>query len=417
MIRRCLLIWSLVLCFAAPAFSQAIDQDALLLQLVAQQSQQLHTRDTMIVGDSVIVLCDTIWDIYPHPLCMPLMYVPAPIKSLSDTAPDNPYSIHAIRQKARVYIATHHADLFTSMSDPTRLEKVKIGTSKIQRAIVKDPLQDELDAARALRDVNSPWRREANLSLQITQNYATENWHQGSVNAFSMLWNAKAFANYKGEKISWDNSAEWRLGLSTISGDTLRKINTTDDIFHLNSKLGYQLHPRWYVSLFADFKTNLFPNFQKNSTGVNTTFLSPIRYNMGLGIDCKPIDGLSINISPATYKLVYALVIDPARLDVTSLGIEAGQHLNNEVGSSLSLEWKYKPLREIEIETRFYFFTNYKQIDTELEIDIDFIINRYMSAKLLLHPRYEGTVQATADTQPRLQFKELISLGFAHTFR
>jgi hypothetical protein len=138
---------------------------------------------------------------------------------------------------------------------------------------------------------------------------------------------------------------------------------------------------------------------------------------MGLGIDCKPIDGLSINISPATYKLVYALVIDPARLDVTSLGIEAGQHLNNEVGSSLSLEWKYKPLREIEIETRFYFFTNYKQIDTELEIDIDFIINRYMSAKLLLHPRYEGTVQATADTQPRLQFKELISLGFAHTFR
>ena len=413
----CVVIWSIVVCFAAPVYSQAVDDDALLLQLVAQQGQQLHTRDTIIVGDSIIVLCDTIWDTYSHPLCMPLMYVPAPLKSLSDTTPDNPYSIYAIRQKARTYIATHHADMYTSMSDPSRLKNVEIGTTRVQRAIVKSIQRDQLDAARALREVNSPWRREANLALQITQNYATENWHQGAVNAFSMLWNAKAFANYTSGKLSWENSAEWRLGLSTVSGDTLRKINTTDDIFHINSKFGYQLHPRWYVSLFADFKTNLFPNFQKNATGINTSFLTPIRYNMGLGIDCKPIDGLSVNFSPATYKLVYALITDPTRIDVTILGIKEGHNLHNEVGSSLSLEWKYKPLREIEIETRFYFFTNYKQVDTELEIDVDFIINRYMSAKVILHPRYEGTVQAVSDEKSRLQFKELISLGFAHTFR
>lgn len=47
--------------------------------------------------------------------------------------------------------------------------------------------------------MNSPWRRQANLSLQLTQNYATENWHQGAANAFAMLWAAKAFANYNKE--------------------------------------------------------------------------------------------------------------------------------------------------------------------------------------------------------------------------
>jgi hypothetical protein len=56
-------------------------------------------------------------------------------------------------------------------------------------------------------------------------------------------------------------------------------------------------------------------------------------------------------------------------------------------------------------------------VETELEIDVDFIINRYMSAKLLLYPRYDGTVEGTSEKRAKLQFKELISVGFAHTFR
>ena len=118
-----------------------------------------------------------------------------------------------------------------------------------------------------------------------------------------------------------------------------------------------------------------------------------------------------------TYKLTYALVDDPERVNVTDFGIETGLDALNEVGSSLRVDWKWKPLREIEIETRFYFFTNYKQVETELEIDVDFLINRYMSAKLLLYPRYDGTVEGTSEKRAKLQFKELISVGFAHTFR
>ena len=53
----------------------------------------------------------------------------------------------------------------------------------------------------------------------------------------------------------------------------------------------------------------------------------------------------------------------------------------------------------------------------ELEIDVDFIINRYMSAKLILHPRYDGTIEEVTEQKSKLQFKELISVGFAHTFR
>lgn len=407
------LLWSAV---AVNSQVQTSDSDVLLLELVAQQGRELH-RDTLVMHDSVVVVCDTMWKRYPHPLCLPLMYVPELLPSLSDTTPKNPYSIAAIRRNARRYITMYHADLYTAVSDPNRLKGVEIGHGKVQRAIVRDIQEDALDAARALRDMNSPWRRQANLSLQLTQNYATENWHQGAANAFAMLWAAKAFANYNKGNLSWENNAEWRVGVSTVSGDTLRKMNTTDDIFQIYSKFGYQVHKHWYVSMFADFRTNFFPNFQKNSNHLNTTFLTPIRYNMGLGIDYKPLKGLSVNISPVTYKLTYALNTDVERIDVNELGIETGSNMLNEVGSSVRVEWKWRPLREIELETKFYFFTNYKKVETELEIDVDFYINKYMSAKILLHPRYDGTVESTTDDKSRLQFKELISVGFAHTFR
>ena len=363
------------------------------------------------------VVCDTIWKSYPHPLCVPLMYVPAPMRSLRDTTPEDRYSIAAIRANARRYITTHCADLYTSVSDPNRLKEVELGTTKVRRATVKKLERDKLEASRALHQNLSPWRTEANLSLQLTQNYATENWHQGAANAFSMLWSAKAFANYKKNNISWENNAEWRMGVSTVSEDTLRKMNTTDDIFLIYSKLGYQVHAQWYVALFTDFRTNLFPNYKKNSTRLNTTFMTPIRYTVGIGVDYKPLEGLSVNLSPATYKLVYANLADATRVDVAEYGIEEGKKMLNEIGSSLRVEWKWKPLREIELETRFYFFTNYKQIETELEIDVDFIINRYLSAKLILHPRYDGTIEEVTNQKSKLQFKELISVGFAHTFR
>lgn len=415
MSRYYLFIVFLLVGIAPTTLAQTVDEDAMLIEIVAQQSRDLHTFDSILIGDSVVLIDDTI-EYYPHPLCIPLMYVPETFPPLTDTI-SNEYSIATIRRNARIYILHHHADLYVSTSNPNRLKSIEIGRTKVQRAIVKDIEQDKLDAARAIRDSFSPWRKEANVSLQVTQNYATENWQQGGVNAFSLLWSAKAFAHYKKDNISWQNDAEWRVGLSTVSGDTIHKMNTTDDVFKIYSKLGYQVHKKWYVTVYADFRTNLFPSFQKNSDKMNTTFLTPIRYSMGVGVDYKPIKGLSINLSPATYKLVYANMNDPERIAVTDYGIESGKKMLNEIGSSLRVEWKWKPLREIELETKFYFFTNYKQIETELEVNIDFIINRYLSAKLMVHPRYDGTIENVTDKKEQIQFKELISVGFAHTFR
>ena len=383
---------------------KALDEDAILLGLVAQQAQELHANDTA-------------WEQYPHPLCIPLMYVPPTFRALMDTTEDDLYSIDNIRANARRYITQHHSDMYVSISDPKRMKKLQMGHMQVQRAMIKDIEEDLLDKKRALRDQKTNWRRQLNLSLQITQNYATNNWYQGAANAFAMLAGVKGYANYKDEHIVWENSGEWRAGLSTVSGDSLRVIKVTDDVFRLNTKFGFQVHAKWYISAVGEFKTNFWPNYRTNSSQLSTTFLTPIRFNLGVGVDYKPIKGLSVNISPATYKMVYATISDAERVNVSDFGIEAGKNILNELGSSLRVDWKWRPLREIEMEANFYFFTNYQRVETELELDVNFIINRYLSAKLMMHPRYDSTIELAEGQKNKLQFKELISVGFSHTFR
>ena len=383
---------------------KALNEDAILLGLVAQQGQELHANDTA-------------WEQYPHPLCIPLMYVPPTFRALMDTTEDDLYSIDNIRANARRYITQHHSDMYVSISDPKRMKKLQMGHMQVQRAMIKDIEEDLLDKKRALRDQKTNWRRQLNLSLQITQNYATNNWYQGAANAFAMLAGVKGYANYKDEHIVWENSGEWRAGLSTVSGDSLRVIKVTDDVFRLNTKFGFQVHAKWYISAVGEFKTNFWPNYRTNSSQLSTTFLTPIRFNLGVGVDYKPIKGLSVNISPATYKMVYATISDADRVNVSDFGIEAGKNILNELGSSLRVDWKWRPLREIEMEANFYFFTNYQRVETELELDVNFIINRYLSAKLMMHPRYDSTIELAEGQKNKLQFKELISVGFSHTFR
>lgn len=401
--RLRLLILVSVVCTATFVSAQTVSDDAVLLELVARQSREIHANDTL-------------WKQYVSPLCLPLVYIPEPLRTLSDTMQDRT-SLSSIRMNARRYVTTHCANLYVAVHDPSKIEVIDDEPIKIPRAIVRDMEEDKLDIARALRDRNSYWRKEINLSAQITQNYATENWYQGAVNSFAMLTNVKGFINYKRKNFVWENTGEWRTGFSTVSGDSIRKVNTTDDIFRLSSKVGYQVHKQWYVSLMGEFRTNFWNTWRKNKRSLASSFLTPIRFTLGLGVDYQPVKGLNINFSPAAYKLVYALRDNPEIVDVTEYGIAEGSDLLSEFGSSVRVDWKWKPLRELEMETKFYFFTNYHRIETELELDFNFIINRYLSAKVMLHPRYDSTTEVKEGRKSKLQFKELISVGFSHTFR
>lgn len=353
---------------------QAVDMDVVLLDMIAEQSEQLHANDTI---DTLTIAKR-----------MQLDSIERELKEIDS-------------------IRTLNADLVFQKME-------RIPTIEIEKSWVKDAEEDRNDVLRAIRNMRSPWRREATLMLQVTQNYVTSNWYQGGSSSFAGLGIAKGQISYISERFTWENFGEWRMGGSTVSADSLHKVNTTDDLFRIYTKANLRIVPKLFTSISAEIETRLLPTYKSNSMELKSAPFSPFRFNAAFGIDYKPVKNLSISVSPVSYKMIH--IADTARVLPTDYGLEAGQRTQHNIGSSVRIEYTWKPVREVALESKIYFYTNYHDVELDLEVNCDFFITRFMSARLILHPRYDTSVIMQGDTHAKIQFRELLSIGFAHKF-
>ena len=260
----------------------------------------------------------------------------------------------------------------------------------------------------------SPWKYKANSMLQFTQNYVSKNWHQGGTQNIAILGILNGQMNYDNKKnIQWENSSEWRAGFNTVEGDTLRLFNTNDDIFKINSKLGIKAGGNWFYSGTVDFSTQLFSNYKAvNSKVMKASFLTPVRLNISAGIDYKYKKLFSLMISPISFKYIYAK--DIINVSPNLFGIKAGENVLSQFGSSFRGQFSYAPSREIQIDSKLLFYTNYEKVEVDWELVGVFAVNRYLSTRLSLNPRYDNTVIMKPGEKAKLQFKELLSFGFSY---
>ena len=351
------------------------DKDEWLLDMVAAQSAGIHANDTV---DTLTVA--------------EIMRIDSIQREIAE--------LDSLRQVNRQFI---------------QAIETRVPAIEVQKSWVKDAEEDRNDVLEAIRNMRSPWRREATLMLQVTQNYVTSNWYQGGSSSFAGLGIAKGQVSYITDRFTWENTGEWRIGGSTVSADSLHKVNTTDDILRLYSKANLRIVPKLFTSLSAEMETRLLPTYKSNSMELKSAPFSPFRFTAAFGIDYKPVKNLSVSFSPISYKVIH--IADSARVKSTDYGLETGQRTQHNIGSSVRLEYTWKPVREVAIETRFYTYTNYRNVEVDLEVNCDFIINRFMSARLMLHPRYDSSVVMEGDKHAKIQFRELLSIGFAHKFR
>ena len=309
----------------------------------------------------------------------------------------------------------HEVDSLRTANAALEVQQVeKVPTIVIEKSWIKDEVEDRNDVLRAIRNMKSPWRREATLMAQITQNYVTANWYQGGSSSFAALGIAKGQISYISERFTWENFGEWRIGGSTVSADSLHKMNTTDDLFKIYSKANFRIVPKLFSSLSAELETRLLPTYKSNSMDLKSAPFSPLRFNIGFGLDYKPVKNLSISFSPLSYKVIH--IMDSVRVNPTEYGIKEGFRTQHNIGSSLRVEYTWKPVREVSLETKFYMYTNYHDVELDLEANCDFIINRWLTARLMIHPRYDTSVIMEGDEKAKIQFRELLSIGFAHKF-
>lgn len=269
---------------------------------------------------------------------------------------------------------------------------------------------------RLQKIIISPWSKKASALAQFSEYTVSTNWYQGGNNYLAVLGILAGELNYdNNDDIEWDNNGEWHIGFNTVSGDTLRMLSTNDDVMKINSKLGIKAGGNWFYSGSVDFSTQFFNNYKGiNSTSLKASFLTPVRLNVGVGFDYKYKKLFSLMLSPVAFKYIY---LDNRFIDPNLFGINKGMNTLSEIGSSFKAIVSYAPTRDIQLDSKLSFYTNYQKVEIDWEMVCNFTINRFMSTRISFNPRYDNTVIMAPGELPKIQFKQLLSVGFSHKFR
>jgi hypothetical protein len=144
-------------------------------------------------------------------------------------------------------------------------------------------------------------------------------------------------------------------------------------------------------------------------------FASPANLIFSIGMDYKvknkKID-FSLLLSPLAYNMRY---VGDRRVDETSYGLKAGDKFLHIYGSKMTSTWTWKMISSISWTSRLYYFTDYKSAEAEWENTFNFLLNKYLSAQLFLHGRFDDKVTPKAG-ESYFQLKEYLSFGINYAW-
>ena len=265
----------------------------------------------------------------------------------------------------------------------------------------------------------SPWTREGNLGLKLTQVSLT-NWAAGGDNSVAFDFQGAYQANYKKGKHLWNNRLELAYGLNRTGEDGTKKAN---DKIYLNSNYGYSIAKSWYASAFATFQTQFSPGYDYSiSKDISVSeFMSPAYHTTGLGFTYEPNKIFTVVLSPASWRGTF--VLNDRLSDEGAYGVDPGKHLLSSFGANLKGEVRYEFMKNMTVYSRLDLYSDYlhkpQNIDVNWEVQINMAINKWFSTTLTTNLVYDDDVkiaQKDGTKGPRVQFKEILGVGLQFNF-
>ena len=286
---------------------------------------------------------------------------------------------------------------------------------QVSEIVKMKELDNVVEPIEAISHKPNFWSFSHNISLQLMQNYANDKWYKGGNNYNSMLARYRFYANYNNkQKVTFNNTLEMDLGFQTNKEDTKHKFKTNEDLLRLTNNLGVQASGRWYYSVQLQSWTQFLPKYNDNSNYVYSDFMSPFESVLSLGMDYKynrKKFNFNLHLAPIAYDFKY---VDRDAL-TGRYGIKGKHHSYETIGSNITATWNWQILRELSWNSRLYYFTNYEKIQVEWENTFNFTINKYLSTKLYLYPRFDDSYVSN-NSDAVIQFKEWLSMGLNVSF-
>jgi Protein of unknown function (DUF3078). len=279
-----------------------------------------------------------------------------------------------------------------------------------------------------LRTVNADtingWKKGGVVMINFSQT-SLSNWSSGGENSLSGNGLLKVFANYKKGVLSWDNNIDLGYGLMR-QGAQSRK---TDDKIDLSTKLGKELSKSWYLAGLLNFKTQFRPGYNYPNDSVKISgFLAPAYLVAAVGMDYRPKNFLSVFISPLSGRMTIvndqkladagAFGVDPAQYS-GGIKVKDGKRTRQEFGGYIKVSFQKDIMPNVNLSSKVETFSNYlknpQNIAVNWEMLLSLKVNKYIGASIGTQLIYDDAVKYQ-DKGPRLQFKEILGIGFSYKF-
>lgn len=279
------------------------------------------------------------------------------------------------------------------------------------------------------------WKINEELGLYFNQVSFT-NWNAGGANSISAIFNGKAEANYKNDKLFWNSSLLLRYGINKQERESVRK---TDDAISIISNLGFQSNPEsnWFYSVRFSFNTQFANGFNDPNEPPISRFMAPGYLFLGAGLEYgKHIEKFSLYASPFTMKNTFVLDedlansgafgVNPAIYDMNGNLINQGDRVRTELGILLTNQYQDEIMENVKVNSLLRLYSDYLNsfgnIDIEWEVNFDFKVNKYISAMFGSHLRYDDDIKTEVVRNeitnedivvegPKLQWKQLLGVG------
>jgi hypothetical protein len=262
------------------------------------------------------------------------------------------------------------------------------------------------------------WTTTGTATLNFSQ-VSLSNWAAGGKSSMSGVMMLNLAANYKKDKLSWDNTFDFRYGFLKEESVDLRK---SDDKIDISSKLGIKAKGNWNYSGLLNFKSQFAPGYNYPDTdNAISKFMAPGYLTLGLGMDYKT-DNFSALLAPVSGKFTF--VTDDALSNAGAFGVDPGSKTRSELGATVKFEYKTDIMKNVSFNTKLDLFSNYLNKPGNIDVDwtakINMKVNDYLSANVVTQLIYDDDIDIinpdTGEGSPKIQFMEMFGVGLTFKF-